>query len=634
MNIDGYLSILSQYKYISFDLYDTLIFRCFSNVRFLYNYVEYLYNYRNEIKIKGFAKKRIKAEICARKKTSKEITMYDIYSNMKYSDSIKNKLIEIENMVEIKNTVKNSFMTELIKKLKNQGSKIVITTDIFLDEDSIKKILEKNEIYYDYLFVSSKLKFTKSSGKLYEYIKKVLDCDSDDICHIGDNRFSDILMPKNYNIASFYQNNYPIKDTHSNCFDDYTSAMKYYYLKNNNNINVGCFEIGYTKIGPFLYDFCKWINEKKKNENIDEILFLAREGYLIKKCYDLMYSSDKTSYFMLNKNLLRFPIIYVDKSFDSFRSTLPKRNGYKVYEICRYFNVDFSYLEDKNIIRELKLSYDSFLPINGHEIGALYSRLVESLWAEIEEQYKLFEKYIVSNFLNKSILLVNNSIDGNGQILLNKILSKIGVETSIVGCQFVMSNRCISLLPKKCFGYFNEKYYGYNISSFERFTLLLEHLMFENNGTSLRFKTNGVECDKMKKEKYNSELISEIQKYSIDFVLENTKMLGMSNCKNTISNMFDLFRNPSFNSATIISNLYDDDYEGSYRMIDSTPIIGYCRFRNIKIFKRAFKSNRLIWRQGYMVVEGINPKFLRLYNYFEVRKDIKRFKKNRVKKNV
>ena len=67
MNIDQLIQKVESYEYISFDLFDTLIFRTFDAPLDVLDAVEYQYNATHVSKISKFRKIRYDAELQARK---------------------------------------------------------------------------------------------------------------------------------------------------------------------------------------------------------------------------------------------------------------------------------------------------------------------------------------------------------------------------------------------------------------------------------------------------------------------------------------------------------------------------------------------------------------------------------------
>ena len=100
---------IKKYKYISVDLFDTLIFRSVSEPSYIFSIVEYEYNNKhiNE-KIKNYREVRLEAERTARRNyADSDVTLELIYSQIPYEYTIREELKKIEEKVEIKNCVPN-----------------------------------------------------------------------------------------------------------------------------------------------------------------------------------------------------------------------------------------------------------------------------------------------------------------------------------------------------------------------------------------------------------------------------------------------------------------------------------------------------------------------------------------------
>lgn len=75
--------------------------------------------------------------------------------------------------------------------------KVIFTSDMYLESDVIRKILEKNGYTEeDKIYLSSEVKVSKSKGKLFDYIIKDIDLKPEEIIHIGDNYCSDYQQAK------------------------------------------------------------------------------------------------------------------------------------------------------------------------------------------------------------------------------------------------------------------------------------------------------------------------------------------------------------------------------------------------------------------------------------------------------
>ena len=195
---------MDKIKYYSFDMFDTLITRLLNEPGDLFSIIEEKYELPN------FKKKRFEAENTARKNSKYEdITIDDIYNQLKIIDSSidTDKVEKIEKELEIKLCIVNENFINTYYSLKESDKKIVIISDMYLDTGTIKKILLKNNIYYDKLYLSSEIKKAKFTGSLYDYVLNDLNIESDQIIHYGDNKTSDVINPRKKGIKSILVNN-------------------------------------------------------------------------------------------------------------------------------------------------------------------------------------------------------------------------------------------------------------------------------------------------------------------------------------------------------------------------------------------------------------------------------------------
>src|SRR5699024_6659884 len=59
--------------------------------------------------------------------------------------------------------------------------------------------------------------------------------------------------------------------------------------------------VGYLFLAPIICDFMFWFMNSIEHNNINSILFGARDGYLIKKLYDIVDISKKSIYFLTSR---------------------------------------------------------------------------------------------------------------------------------------------------------------------------------------------------------------------------------------------------------------------------------------------------------------------------------------------
>lgn len=214
------------------------------------------------------------------------------YFNIPESDrqEIIEKITENEVERELSVLCINPEVPELFEYLKKIGKKIVLTSDMYLSQNSIEKILANFSItnYIDYICMSSSFSYTKKSGKLYKKLLEELKVSPNKIMHIGDNFYSDIKMARKEGIYSVWYHN--IKNEQrkkflSKCIEnnlDISNLIKSILPVYNNDF--------YGYIRKYLgLDICNFVHKLMIDSlllNVDCLFFLERDGNIYKDLFE------------------------------------------------------------------------------------------------------------------------------------------------------------------------------------------------------------------------------------------------------------------------------------------------------------------------------------------------------------
>lgn len=293
---------LLKYDVISFDIFDTLIFRPFSNPTDLF----YMIGVEN--KYLDFSKIRAEMEALSRsEKTMQlgihEINIDNIYSHIEKYTGLKHKTsVNLEFQTEFKLCFANPYMKKVFDILKNNNKNIIITSDMYLKKDMLCNILEHcGYSGYSNLFVSCDFLESKHSGKLYDKIKSIMG-KSLSYVHIGDNIFADIQQAKKHEFDAIYYKNVNQTGMNYRCDDMSCIVGSAYRGIVNSKLHSGVekysmeYEYGYVYGGLFVLGYCNFIHEYVKTNNIDKVLFLSRDGDILKKIYDQLYPQNNSEY--------------------------------------------------------------------------------------------------------------------------------------------------------------------------------------------------------------------------------------------------------------------------------------------------------------------------------------------------
>lgn len=292
------LKMLKENDIISFDIFDTLLIRPYVKPTDMFFHMEELYN------CPEFATARIEAEQRARNKYShkEDITLDDIYEEIlpKYL-KLKNCELNFEKTI-LKPHPENYKIYNWAKEL---NKKIIITSDMYLPENFIREVLIKNGYdKFDKIYISSEYAKSKGSGTLFEQILKDYNIDlsnnKSNVLHIGDNDISDVKNPLKYGIHTLkvipYIEKFALNPENKKYVEYYNSnqtlqrsiliAMIAQHQINSNSTYWQ--EIGFSLGGPLAVGYIqKIINEIELN-GIDSLLFVARDGYILQKVYQML----------------------------------------------------------------------------------------------------------------------------------------------------------------------------------------------------------------------------------------------------------------------------------------------------------------------------------------------------------
>ena len=301
MTVEEYIQKAAEYDVVSFDIFDTLILRPFTEPADLFYFVG------NDLGFMDFKNVRIQAEYearmqCYKKNDHMEIDIKDIWKQLSEMTGIPAKKgMELEMQYEYGFCYANPFMQKVYQGLQKLGKKIIITSDMYLSSEFLEKMLRKNGYDgYERIFISNDYKASKAKGDLYDVVKKAIAGKS--LVHIGDNLHSDIAMAKKHKVDNLHYQNvnqyslmYRPYDMSAIIGSAYRGIINN-YLYNGLGRYSKSYEFGFIYGGLFVLGYCNYIHQYCKTHQIDKILFLSRDGDILMQAYKKMFPEDAFEY--------------------------------------------------------------------------------------------------------------------------------------------------------------------------------------------------------------------------------------------------------------------------------------------------------------------------------------------------
>lgn len=302
---------LSGYDVISFDLFDTLVFRPFSEPTDLFFVVGQKLGYMDFKRIRMEAEQQARLEKCKRC-DSFEVTLEEIWAQMERMTGIDADYgMQLEEETEIALCYANPYMEKVFHILKEAGKRIVITSDMYLTSDILGRILKKCGYEgYEKIFVSCEEQMCKGDGKLFDRVRQSCGRGSATgmrFAHVGDNPGSDVRMAARHGFQAFYYPNVNRNALLYRAYDLSPIIGGAYRGIVNNRIYCGTTvynrnqEYGYIYGGLFIMGYCCFIHEYCRAHAVDKLLFIARDGEVLRQAYELLFPGEKTEYVYLSR---------------------------------------------------------------------------------------------------------------------------------------------------------------------------------------------------------------------------------------------------------------------------------------------------------------------------------------------
>lgn len=298
-------------KTVSFDIFDTLICRDLASPSDLFKLIEI------EKNIKGFSTKRLLAEKIARENSSGEISIELIYEYM--PECFKHyKSVELE--YEKNHCHAYELGKELFDYAKRENKIIIAISDMYLSKRTIQEILLNcgYAIESKCVYVSSEANQTKrSNGGLFQMVCKERKIILEEMLHIGDNYISDYITPRLMNIKSFHIPNileeYIMKSSVLNIAKLYLAKKDLYdsmlFAKlSMYALSHKCYQshwkiLGFIMGGTLATSYVSFIISTLEKEKVRSLIFVARDGFILKKIFDKKLLKIKTFYLQANRRL-------------------------------------------------------------------------------------------------------------------------------------------------------------------------------------------------------------------------------------------------------------------------------------------------------------------------------------------
>ncbi|MEN3015361.1 MAG: hypothetical protein ABDH21_04835 [bacterium] len=621
----------------SYDFFDTLVTRSVLKPKDVFYFVGRRLNEKKILNVDPsyFQKARIKAEIIERGKSfNQEVTIDDIYNQLKSILAIDSKIIEVIKKEEMDTEL--SFLSVIQQNVDLLDENSLIVSDFYWDELIYKAIARLNIKARD-VFISSSFGLNKFSGELYDVVKSKYTLDK----HVGDGYISDFKSPLSKGIkAVLYTNSkptryeeivynltelpYELRSLLAGCMRA-VRLSKHYSSSHLQKVH----EISSNIIAPFLYLYVNWILNKTKDFELDVLYFVSRDGEILHKISEIIANKRGINIQLryLYGSRKAWHLASVDKIDEEVLDWIFDPTFYLSFEeICKRIDI-----EPKILLRFKELSFITDVKKN---LTKEERETVKSVFRENKKIQNLIlavsekKRNLVSDYLkqegfakDKRIGIVDVGWRARQQKSLSKILfmSRAYPRGGIYGFYVSLINPVTPFKKDSYLTFFDFKRYELILP----YPAIYESFVAASHGSCVGYYKKDSVIEPLLREMENKQMIKwglEVQQKTIlDFTnkLEEhifSEKVNITNEQLISSRLLRLFlRYPSIEEARCFGsiNVCEDQEESKfYPMCQRIKILDL--FSILFYNKRKFNHN--IWKEGSIVLsyENIYPFLLHL----------------------
>lgn len=612
MNKKFLIKQIDSHKYVSFDIFDTLIKRNIKEPTDIFELSNIILKNRVGVEIENFKQIRIDAEKKARMLSKgEEVTFDEIYSQINGIDNeIKRRIYDIELECEYNLCQSNEEIKCIYDYCIEKNKNIIIISDMYLKKEFIEKLLYKCGFDgYKKLYVSSEYNMTKHTGSVYRYVLNDMSINANEVFHIGDNFKSDFLRAKQNGMNSYLyrkktvniNNKIKYKDINDNIVNNILSTFNYnnYPTKKSNE-----FIFGYEKVAPLVLGFVYWLKSNLNSRNIDKVYFLSREGLFLKKCLECLCPEfkEKSKYLYVSRRSLQVPFLKDINSFDDIMSILEFRKKATIEVFLSKCGMDNKEIQYWCKIKKcsLKTKLEDI-----KEPNLFFKDVIESIKENSKCEFDLLIQYLKQEKFNGKVAIVDIGWKGTMQKLLKRNLDNGNIKADIRGFYMGLLNNKENSIDTCKHGYLENVddvlYAGMT---------LFETMFFANHGSVKKYNKidNLIKPILCENEYTSADIIklSQIQEGIIHYL--NTYKINIETTINSnvaFSRFSRVLENPTLNEVKLLGGIsYFDTQRSSLAKVKYTL--------NLKKAVDDFLLSG--WKVGYLkLFFKINMPYMKIY---------------------
>ncbi|MCM1219900.1 MAG: HAD-IA family hydrolase [Lachnospiraceae bacterium] len=336
LSYDALCAQIEAAEVVSFDFFDTLFQRCVCNPTDVFSLLGKKLEERQEAEWKmerqGTGRKSEQQEAAgtmasagstclsgymelrskAKKEIRKNYSLDELYQQMEHMTGAPRAVIEHaksrEMELEKRILVPREPMLSGLKRALRSGKEVYIVSDMYLPESFYREVMGQYDISIPagHILLSNVLDSSKSDGTMWRYYAENI-VKGRKALHIGDDHKADMEEAAKYGLETYLAPNAwsllsvsSLRDMASHIRNNYDTVIMgcilkellqnpYIFAHTEGKVEIrDNDEMGYCVFGPVILTFLLWLLEKSREDGVEKLVFMARDGYFLTEDFEYL----------------------------------------------------------------------------------------------------------------------------------------------------------------------------------------------------------------------------------------------------------------------------------------------------------------------------------------------------------
>lgn len=416
--------LIDEAEVISFDVFDTLLFRITARPEAIF---ELMGQKIGMADFEDFRRKKQQeiSEILVKRKEAPHADLDQIYAYIASQDQSRDweRVKDLEIQMELDAVFQNTEIYRWYQYAVQQKKRIIATSDMYLGGQQIRRMIEKCG-YTDIanVYSSADLKCTKYEKTIFSAVAKQERVQGKKILHIGDNKKADVENARESGWNSFWYERRvgePEKvpgifsGLLTKCSEDATFWSR----------------LGGDAAGELYINLYRWVSGLKKRYGCEQICLLARDGFNLWKIFRNMDRTDTLYLEVSRRSLMMAGITELDD--ESLEILPPYALGQTLGEILEYLGLPKEKLDCR------KAGFQSLQDIiqtkeDQRRVKQVFQDNEKEFLAACEKEREEAKAYSAGlGVLGRNNLFFDCGWNGSSQFLMSRFYRAIGQMESV-----------------------------------------------------------------------------------------------------------------------------------------------------------------------------------------------------------